>query len=276
MRGVLLTTLGFALLLLALVTALIFFGQRSLLFPGARAFGAAGPEALGGERFWIDADGARSEAWLLPARGGDGSGPLLVFAHGNGELIDDWLEAFEPVRERGAAALLVEYPGYGRSEGSPSERSILATQIAAYDFVMRERGFAGRPVVGWGRSLGGGAVCGLARERPLAALVLESSFASVIQMARCMGLPERLARTVVRDPFDNLTLLRRFAGPVLLLHGERDEIVPPAQARILHDHAPGSELHFLPCGHNDCPRPWRHVLGFLAKHGLLVGAEPRP
>lgn len=272
LRALLVGVLGVALLLLVLAAALIFFGQRSLLFPGgARRATADGPERAGGERLPVSGPGASGEAWLLPARAGRAAGPLLLFAHGNGELIDDWLDAFEPLRARGASVLLVEYPGYGRARGSPSERSIAAAFVSAYDFALRERGFAGRPVVGWGRSLGGGAVCALARERPLAALLLESTFAGVVSMAREMGLPERLARWLVRDPFDNLTALRRFRGPLLLLHGEHDEVIPPSQARVLHEQTPGSELHWLPCGHNDCPRPWPLVLPFLERHGLLGG-----
>lgn len=274
LRGALLGTLGFALLLAGLAFALVWFGQRSAIFPGSRALRGVDPAAFGGERIWLDAAGALTEAWLLP--GSDaGGGPLLLYAHGNGELIDHWVEAFEPARERGAAALLVEYPGYGRSRGAPSERSIRAALVAAYDFATQQRGFAGRPVVGWGRSLGGGAVCALARERPLAALVLESTFTSVTRMARLAGLPERLAPLLVRDPFDNLGLLRSFPGPVLLLHGERDEVIPPSEAAALKAGAPAAELHWLPCGHNDCARPWPPVLRFLAAHGLLAdGARP--
>jgi hypothetical protein len=147
---------------------------------------------------------------------------------------------------------------------------------AAYDFAVRERGFAGRPIVGWGRSLGGGAICALARERSLAALVLESTFTSVIRMAQHAGIPARFAPLLVRDPFDNLTLLRRFTGPVLLLHGERDEIVPPAEATALAAVAHAAELHWLPCGHNDCERPWSPVLHFLSAHGLLADAAAQP
>jgi hypothetical protein len=276
LRATLAAVIAFLLLLLGLAVAVVFFGQRSLIFPGSRALGTVAPEDVGGERIWLTASGERSEAWLLPPRNAGGAGPLLIYAHGNGELIDHWVEAFEPARKRGAAALLVEYPGYGRSRGSPSERTIRATLVAAYDFATKERGFAGRPVVGWGRSLGGGAVCALARERQLAALVLESTFTSVTRMALLAGLPERLAPLLVRDPFDNLGLLHRFTGPVLLLHGERDEMVPPAEAEALRAASHGAELHWLPCGHNDCARPWPPVLRFLVAHGLLADAAAQP
>jgi pimeloyl-ACP methyl ester carboxylesterase len=275
LRATLAALIGFALLLLALAAFGIYFGQRSLVFPGSRAVRDVQPEAFGGERIWLGADGVRTEAWLLPARSGGSGGPLLVYAHGNGELIDHWVEAFEPARERGAAALLVEYPGYGRSRGSPSERSIQATLAAAYDFATEQRGYAQERVVGWGRSIGGGAICALARERRLAALVLESTFTSITQMALLHGLPARLAPALLRDPFDNLSLVHHFRGPVLVLHGERDEMIPPAHARELRASAKDAELHWLPCGHNDCERPWAPVLAFLERHGLLAnGARP--
>jgi uncharacterized protein len=272
-RAILLFAAVAGLLVLAFGFVLIFFGQRALMYPGATAPGAPAPEALGGERVWLDTG---SEAWLLPARVARGGSPLLIFAHGNGELIDHWAEAFEPARALGVAALLVEFPGYGRSRGSPSEVSIGASMRAAFDFAVRQRGFAAARVVGWGRSLGGGAVCALARERPLAAIVLESSFSSVVEMASGLGLPRLLAPLLVRDRFDNAEVLRRFAGPVLLLHGDHDEIVPPSHARALLAAAPAAELHWLPCGHNDCPRPWPSVLRFLAANQLLpvAGAIP--
>jgi hypothetical protein len=274
LRSMLLVVAAFAGIVLALAFVLIFFGQRRLIFPGSSAHGG-GPEAVGGERIWLEAGAATTEAWFLPARSFASAGPLLLYAHGNGELIDHWAEAFEPARARGVSALLVEYPGYGRSGGSPSERSIRATMTAAFDHAV-QRGFAPERIVGWGRSLGGGAVCALAHERPLAALVLESTFVSVVSMAERMGLPAVLARLLVRDRFDNLGVLQRFAGPVLLLHGARDEVIPPAEAQALHEGVPNAELHWLPCGHNDCARPWPLVLRFLAAQGMLAPADSAP
>src|SRR5262245_30438607 len=274
LRPLLYTLLAFAGALLVLVAAVIYFGQRTVLFPGAGVAvgGERGPEAVGGERIWLEGGAARTEAWLLPARSGGASGPLLLYAHGNGELIDHWADAFEPARARGASALLVEYPGYGRSGGSPSERAIRATLVAAFDHAV-ERGFAPERIVGWGRSLGGGAVCALAHDRQLRALVLESTFASVVSMARRMGVPALLARLLVRDPFDNAAVLQHYGGPVLLLHGTRDDLIPPAEAETLHASVPNAELHWLPCGHNDCPRPWETVLRFLAAQQLLGRAS---
>ena len=267
LRSVLVSALTLAALAVLLWWMLALLVQREVIFP-RRAI--ALPPALdlariGGERLWLEVDGRRTEAWLLPGRPSARPGPLLIYAHGNGELIDHWADAFEPARARGASALLVEYPGYGRSEGAPSEASIRETLIAAFDLAVEHGGVDRARVVGWGRSLGGGAICALARQRPLAALVLESTFTSVRSMSARFGVPGFL----VRDPFDNLSFVRGFARPLLLLHGERDEVIPVAHGRSLHAAAPGSELHVLPCGHNDCPRSWDTVLAFLAAHELL-------
>jgi hypothetical protein len=144
---------------------------------------------------------------------------------------------------------------------------------AAFDLA-RERGFAAERIVGWGRSLGGGAVCALAEERTLAALILESTFASVVSMATRIGVPGPLARLLVRDPLDNVRVLRAFAGPVLLMHGARDEMIPTAEAEVLRAVAPAAEMLWLPCGHNDCARPWAPVLRFLARSRLLPEGPP--
>ena len=252
-----------------ILVAAVFRMQRAVLFP---ATGWRGPEpdlaSYGAERVWLQHGAGRSEAWFLPpVPGRSSTAPLLVFAHGNGERIDDWLDAFATPRAWGASVLLVEYPGYGRSTGTPSQASVAAAMVAAYDWAVTRTGVDAARVVGWGRSLGGGAVCGLARERPLAALVLESSFTSVRSMAARLGLPSFL----VRDPFDNLEALRAFAGPVLIVHGERDDMIPVEHARELHRVSKRSRLWIEPgCGHNDCPRPWAVVREFLVENALLT------
>ena len=120
-----------------------------------------------------------TEAWLLRPDERNAPFPVLIFTHGNGELIDHWLAPFGAVPELGMGALLLEYPGYGRSGGTPSEKSITEAIVAAYDWVREQPGVDPARIVAYGRSLGGGAACALARERKVAALVLESTFTSV-------------------------------------------------------------------------------------------------
>jgi fermentation-respiration switch protein FrsA (DUF1100 family) len=261
-----LTMLAILLALGAGYLALACAMQRSVLYPAPPA--PASPERLaaiaGAEQIRLES--GESETWLLsPLRGSTRPATLIVFAHGNGELIDDWGEAFAPPRLWGAAVLLVEYPGYGRSGGTPSQTSILEAMERAYDAVRGRAGIDPSRIVAYGRSLGGGAACALARERSVAALVLESTFTSVRPLARGFGLPGFL----VRDPFDNLDALRAYPGPVLIIHGESDDLIPPEHAAALHAAAPRSRLELLPCGHNDCPRPWGLLRAFLLDNGLL-------
>jgi pimeloyl-ACP methyl ester carboxylesterase len=105
-----------------------------------------------------------------------GRRPLVIFAHGNGEVIDYWTEALDGFRERNVGVLLVEYPGYGRSGGTPSEGSIGAALVAAYDRIVTDSRVDRARIVGFGQSLGGGAICLLARRRPLAAAARHGTF----------------------------------------------------------------------------------------------------
>lgn len=246
--------------------------QRSVLFPDPPA--PAVSPATGRtdiEVMWLGEDS--TEAWYLPPRGraagslhdDDRPAPVLVFTHGNGELIDMWLDPFEHARDWGLGVLLVEYPGYGRSGGSPSEESIARTMSAVWNRLSGRPDIDATRIIAWGRSLGGGAACSLAGERDVAALILESSFTSVRSLARRFGLFGPL----VRDPFDNLGVVENFGGPLLVLHGERDAIIPAKHGKALAAAGHDSELQLLPCGHNDCPTQWRTVREFLIRRHLL-------
>lgn len=254
--------------LLGVVALVARAAERRILFPARRAADATALlRGAGGESLWLEAGGARTEAWLLPAGGAPGTqAPLVIYTHGNAELIDDSAHAWDEPRSWGLSVLLVEYPGYGRSSGSPSESGIAATVLAAYDLAAQRPDVDPRRIVAYGRSLGGGAAAVLAAGRPLAGLVLESTFTSVREIARSLRVPGFL----VADPFDSLSRLGGFRGPTMIVHGELDEVVPVSHGRALHDALPQSELViFRDCGHNDCPRPWPKLRQFLASHELL-------
>lgn len=254
---------GLALLLIAYWTVLFVF-QRRLAFPAPPIAGAP-PRPTDAKQVWIQDQDVITEAWLLPPlTPATEPAPVLLFAHGNAELIDHWPEDFETPRLWGMAVLLVEYPGYGRSGGSPSQASIAGTFAAAYDWVANEHSLDRNRIVAYGRSLGGGAVGMLTRMRRPAALILESTFTSTRAFAPTMGAPGFL----VRDPFDNIAAVRGFTNPVLVLHGAQDRTIPPGHGRALAA-AAGTELHEMPCGHNDCPRPWPIIHDFLRRHRLL-------
>lgn len=248
---------------------LVFSIQRSIVFPGAGA-GSAGDEAPpppGVERLWLDVSFGRVEAWLLDAGVGT---PVALFAHGNGERIEDWKVPMELVREGGVSVLLVEYPGYGRSDGRPSREAIAEVFEAAFDHVVDRRP-PDVPIVAIGRSLGGGAVADLALGRPVDGLVLMSTLSSATEVAwRSFRVPSWL----VRDRFDVRSAVAAYDGPVLLMHGIRDEVLPFANATRIAAVRPGLEVVPMACGHNDCLSVWpetvEQVLTFLRAEGLLA------
>ena len=238
--------------------------QRAALFPRPPA-ASVSPAANRADVEIISLGPDEVEAWYLPARNVEAPAPALVFTHGNGELIDYWLDPFSGVPDWGVGVLLVEYPGYGRSGGRPSERTIGRVMAEAYDqLAARPEVDAGR-IIAWGRSLGGAAACSLADQRDVAALILESTFTGVRPLARRFGLIGPL----VRDPFENLPILEEFTRAVLVLHGEHDPIVPVAHGRALAQAAAAAELHVLPCGHNDCPHQWPLIRSWLERQALL-------
>jgi uncharacterized protein len=198
---------------------------------------------------------------LTPSSDAATPAPLVVFTHGNGELADYWLDEFEPPRRWGWAVLLLEYPGYGRSGGVPSDATIGASAEAAYQWACHDPRIDATRIVAYGRSLGGAVAGRLAADHGLPGLILESAFTSVRPFAAQFFLPGFL----VRDPLDTLAALARYRGPLLVLHGRDDTIVPIAHGRALAAAVAGATLHELPCGHNDCPRPWNAIEPFLRR-----------
>jgi pimeloyl-ACP methyl ester carboxylesterase len=268
---VLISLLRILLFFLVAYTALLFFLQRSLVFPGAgrEAPPPDRPPPEGGEQVWLTTSFGKVEAWLFPANTAEPA-PALIFAHGNAEYIDDWGQEMEAVPDMGLSLLLVEFPGYGLSQGKPSRKSIRETFQAAFDRLAEEPDVDGSRIVAWGRSLGGGAAGDLAMDRPVGALILQSTFVSTSRMAweafRAPGF-------LVRDRWNNRMAVEGFGGPILLMHGRTDEVIPFAHAQTLAGLVEGLEVTELPCGHNDCLAVWPRILliveGFLRENGIL-------
>ena len=211
------------------------------------------------------------EAWYLPPleTHDHAPGPVVIFAHGNAELIDFCVQELIPFTEWGIGVFLVEFPGYGRSKGKPSERSITETFTAAYDTITRRTDIDSQRVILYGRSIGGGAVCALLKERPAAALILMSTFTSIRSFAKRYAAPPFL----IRDPFDNLAAIQKYNGPVLIFHGTHDEIIPYHHGTSLYRSASNGKFIPYQCGHNDCPPDdthfWREIKRFLKSEGII-------
>ncbi|MDE3000278.1 MAG: alpha/beta fold hydrolase [Gemmatimonadota bacterium] len=252
--------------------AVLFFAQRRFIFPRhlVRTPPMDATDTSGIERIWLTTNAGRTETWLLPPDSAASPTPAIIVAHGNAELIDHWVGETAALRRLGFAVLLVEYPGYGRSEGSPTQASVTEAFVAAYDMLAARDGVDADRIVFLGRSLGGGAVCALAAERPPAALVLISTFKSVNAMAvEKFFVPPFFAR----DPFNNLKTLRNYPGAVLIAHGTRDNLIPYSHGVALREASRRGRLVTYEAGHNNCPPDWQafwaEVERFMREEGIL-------
>ena len=265
--------LSWAFLAYAVYCLILFLLQRHVIFPRGLI---PVPEDAGGaipgiEKSWLDFDGGSVETWLMPAAIAQAAGPApaVIVAHGNAELIDFTAETFRPFTRLGLHVLLVEYPGYGRSLGRPAQDTITRAFVKAYDHLAARTDVDGSRIVLLGRSLGGGAVCALAAHRPAAALLLMSTFTGTRAFAPRYLVPG----FVIRDPFDNLSLVRSFSGPVLIIHGRSDEVIPFAHGQTLAKACRNGRLLAYDCGHNDCPPDWgdfwRDTAAFLRTAGIV-------
>ena len=177
--------------------------------------------------------------------------PVVAMFHGNAGHIGYRVDKAQGLMARGYGVMLVGYRGYGGNAGSPTEDGLYADARVALDW-LAGRGFAETRVVFYGESLGSGVATQMARERKAAALVLEAPFTSLGDGAGA-HYPYVPTRLLVKDKFDNLTKIAALTMPLLIVHGERDSILPVRMGRALLERAPEPKRGiFLPdAGHND-------------------------
>jgi fermentation-respiration switch protein FrsA (DUF1100 family) len=150
----------------------------------------------------------------------------------------------------GLAQLLVDYRGYGRSQGRPSESGLFRDGQAMYA-ATSARGYCPEQVVLYGQSLGAAVAVELAGQRPAGAVILESPFLSLPTLAR--ALYPWLPPLLVRSRFDNAARIGQVRAPTLIVHGDRDDVVPVAHGQRLFELAPEPKRLVLiaGAGHND-------------------------
>ena len=197
--------------------------SRMLYFPSRTMI--ATPAAMGlpfEEVSFRATDGVSLHGWYIPAPESRGT---VLFFHGNGGNISGWFPVAEPFRRAGFDTFLIDYRGYGQSEGTPSEQGTYHDAEGAWQYLTEERGIAPDRIVIAGRSLGGAVAAWLAERHTPRALVLESTFTSVPDLASELypWLPVRL---LARFRYNTAARLPSVRSPVLILHSRADEIIP--------------------------------------------------
>jgi fermentation-respiration switch protein FrsA (DUF1100 family) len=262
-----------------LVLLIYIFQGRLLFLPdfGGRGLDAT-PAALGFEfdevRFTTH-DGVSLHGWFIPSPNGSG---VVLFCHGNAGNISHRLDSIRIFRDLGLSVFIFDYRGYGLSGGRPTEQGTYRDAAAAWSYLVEQRGIAADRIVVFGRSLGAAIAAHLAQSARPAALILESTFASVpdVAAAHYWFLP---VRWLSRFEYATAEYVRHVDVPTLVVHSPDDEINPIEQGRevfrqvrgpkefleILGDHNSG----FLLSG----ARYTQGLRQFLRKHvpGILAG-----
>lgn len=228
--------------------------ERMIFLPPAPSY-TAGPDILR-----LPTEGGSPIAALhLPA---SGARYTVLYSHGNAEdlgYLRAWLEEFP---KHGFAVLAYDYEGYGGSEGTPSEAATYRDIRAAYRYLTTEAGVPPERILLLGRSVGGGPAVDLAAECPVGGLILQSSFVSAFRVVTRVPV-------FFGDKFRNAAKLRRVRAPVLVIHGQADDIIPPWHGKKLFAAAPEPKMAWwVPgAGHNDLedvagPAYWETLRSF--------------
>jgi uncharacterized protein len=224
--------------------------------------------AGGAEEVWLDCDdGIRIHGLWWPEPEG---APVILFLHGNAQEAYSWSLVHEELAPLACRVLLIDFHGYGKSGGEPHEAGLYLDGKAALAWLNR-RGSEDEDVIVFGKSLGGGVACEIAQDRRLKALVLESTFTSLASVARKLFpfLPQGI---LLGEVYDSISKLPRARCPVMVVHGEMDELIPASEGMDLYAAAPEpKELYLVPgAGHNDVsmvagPEYARRIASFLER-----------
>ena len=225
------------------------------------------PWAAGAEEVWMECDdGVRIHGLWWPEPEG---APVILFLHGNAQEVYSWSLVRRELEPLGCRLLLIDYHGYGKSEGEPHEAGLYLDGKASLAW-LADRGVGEGEIVVFGKSLGGGVACEIARDKGFKALVLESTFTSLSSVARKL-FPFLPKGVPLGETYDSISKIGRARCPVMVIHGDRDELIPLEEGISLYEAAPqAKELYVVPgAGHNDVslaagPEYVRRIASFLA------------
>jgi fermentation-respiration switch protein FrsA (DUF1100 family) len=246
------TALIAGFLLYATAVSVLWAFQRDLMyFPdSAPRVPPSHYEMLGGvqEVSFTTADGIELAAWYAPA---PPNRPTVVLFHGNGGSLRRERYRLKHFKDAELGALLLSYRGYSGNAGTPSEQGLYADARAALDW-LEERGVASESIVLYGISLGTGVATKMAAERDFAAVVLEAPYTSTVAIA-AFRFPIVPVGWLMHDRFESLARIGAVTEPLLVMHGDRDYVIPQRFGRQLFEAANQPKEGFWPHGrgHDD-------------------------
>ena len=194
-------------------------------------------------------DGVPIHGWFVPTL--LAPAPTVLLFHGNAGNLSHRLQKIALLRAAGAAVCIIDYRGYGRSSGSPSEAGTYRDARAAYDYLTTTRELAPRNIVLYGESLGSAVAVELATQVPVGGVVIEEAFTSIPEVGQKM-FPLLPIGWLVRNRYDTIHKMGRLQSPLLIFHSRQDELFPYEYAERLLAAAPEPKrLVELQGGHND-------------------------
>jgi fermentation-respiration switch protein FrsA (DUF1100 family) len=199
-------------------------------------------------------DGTELHGWFCPC---ENPRAVVLFAHGNAGNVSHRADRLRLLqRDLHVACMTFDYRGYGRSEGLPTETGVLLDARAARKWLAVRTGVREQEIVLMGESLGGGVAVDLAAKDGAAGLILESTFTSLPEAAQ-KHVPYLPTKFLMRNRLNSLSKIGNYQGPLLIAHGDADDLIPLDHAKRLHEAASGpKELVVIPGGgHNWQPTP---------------------
>jgi fermentation-respiration switch protein FrsA (DUF1100 family) len=223
------------------------------------------------------ADGTRLHAWRV--RAGTGA-PLVLYFGGNAEEVSGMLEAIgdpQAGATPGVSWLLLDYRGYGASDGAPAEAALVADARLLFDHARALADGGAQPIFAFGRSLGSGVAVALAASRPLDGVVLVTPFDSAVAVAK-RYYPYLPVDWMMKHRFDSIAHAPRLGIPLLCVIAERDEVIPPVHGERLFEAWAGPKRKLLlpgaTHGDGDGPVVWEEVRRFLREWGQTPVDNP--
>jgi uncharacterized protein len=200
--------------------------------------------------FFTTQDGLRLHGWFIPHQDARAT---LVWFHGNAGNISDRLLNIKLLHDRiNTNIFIFDYRGYGRSEGTASEKGTYLDGEAAINYLLGRDEAAARRLILFGRSLGAAVAAEMAIRFPSLGLILESPFVSIREMARAI-FPSLPIAWLLQTRYDTMEKVRLVKTPILVLHGDRDATVPFAQGKRVFEIAshPKKFHRIVGASHND-------------------------